>query len=167
MKTAVDSNILFDLLNAAPSEPISAERVLAAASESGSIVLCPVVYAELTASFEHQQGLDTFLTDLGVLLEPFSVEALWRAGEAWRLYTRRRGQRIQCPRCGQQFRLQCPACQSPVAWRQHLISDFLIGGHALAQADGLITRDVGYYRTYFPRLRLIIPASGENGDARP
>lgn len=157
MKAAIDTNVLLDLLAGDPGAAAAARRALASAGNSGPLVICPVVYAELAVGFTQQADLTTFLRDLGLLLEGFTTDALGRAAAAWQAYLRRRGRQVECPRCGHHFGLPCPACRSPIAWRQHLIADFLIGGHAITDADLLITRDRGYYRTYFPRLALLVP----------
>lgn len=160
MKAAIDSNVLFDLLESGRPEPNDSERTLADAIASGPVALCPVVYAELAAGFDLEETLLRFLGDFGIQTDHFSSAALWLAGQAWRRYTRQRGRLVQCARCERQFEVRCPACDAEVVWRQHLVADFLIGGHALAQADVLITRDPGYYRIYFPDLKLIVPAQG-------
>jgi len=36
-----------------------------------------------------------------------------------------------------------------------MLADFLVGGLALHQADRLATRDLGFYRTYFPTLAVL------------
>jgi predicted nucleic acid-binding protein len=153
---ALDTNVLLDLLGGNDTERSSARGVL---SQVGALVVCPIVYAELDAMFDRSLTTDRFLADLQVRLEDFATEALRRASVAWRAYTTRRGQRLQCSSCGHRFQVPCPACAVPVVWRQHLISDFLIGGHAATQTDGLITRDPGYFRTYFPEMALVVPAA--------
>lgn len=160
MKAAVDSNILFDLLIGEPPARRAAAQVLSSAATAGPVVLCPVVHSELAAGFEDQQTLEHFLADLGLEFEGFTHGAVWEAGRAWRIYTRRRERRFRCPRCGSVTSIKCPHCGTTVVWRQHMIADFLIGAHAVTQTDLLITRDIGYYRTYFPELKLLTPAAG-------
>jgi predicted nucleic acid-binding protein len=56
------------------------------------------------------------------------------AGSAWRGY-RRRARR-----------------------RDRVIADFLIGAHAALAADRLLTRDRGFYATYFGGLEIVDPS---------
>ena len=43
--------------------------------------------------------------------------------------------------------------------RHRLLPDFLIGTHAWMRADRFLTRDRGFYRTYFKRLKIVDPSS--------
>ena len=154
MITAIDTNILVDILLPDPYYAVNSKALLDDANERGSLIISEVVYAELAAQFPSAQDLEEFLRRTGVAMVPSQLEALYKASEAWSAYTSRRGQGLQCPRCGQNQTVACSACGSPIQPRQRILADFLIGGHALKQADRLLTRDRGYYRTYFPDLRL-------------
>ena len=153
MSTAVDSNVLFDILLADPEFSETSERALRACLRDGPVLVCPVVYAELAAAMP-ADDVDRFLADFQIALDAFTTESLGAAGEAWRVYRDRRGSQVQCAACGRRFAVACPRCGGSVAWRQHLIPDFLIGAHAACQSHRLLTRDRGYYGTYFPRLAL-------------
>ncbi len=45
--------------------------------------------------------------------------------------------------------------------RERVVADFLIGAHALCQADRLLTRDRGFYRSYFSSLEVLDPTRAQ------
>ncbi len=153
MITAVDTNILLDVLIPDAPHGDESERALAEALRAGAVVISDPVYAELAVHFPEQEKLDRFLADTGLRLEPSNAEALHRAGRAWSEYIRRRPA-LACPRCGSKQEIHCNECGASIQPRQHVVADFIIGAHALVEADQLLTRDRGYYATYFPELTL-------------
>jgi len=92
------------------------------------MLACEVVWAETAGFFPSADEAGQALAGLGA-----EFGAAWRAGDAWRSYRRRGGK------------------------RERVIADFLIAAHALSHADRLLTRDRGFYRTYFPKLKLVDP----------
>lgn len=138
MITAIDTNILLDIL--APNEKFcdASVRALEEAASSGSLVICDLVYAELCIHFAAQRECDAFLEENQVRVEPLRRDAHFLASRAWRLYRQQGGRRTR------------------------ILADFLIGAHAQTQATRLLSRDRGFYKKLFPSLRVINPA-GENG----
>ena len=154
MITAIDTNVLLDILIPDAAHAAQSKALLDVAFREGAQIISEAVYAEMAARFTTQNDLDEFMGRTGIELEPSQREALYAASQAWRTYTSARSQQLRCPACGHTQSLTCPSCGNPIGPRQHILADFLIGGHALNQADQLLTRDRGYYRTYFPALRL-------------
>jgi hypothetical protein len=154
MITALDTNILLDVL--VPGEPHaeSSERALAGSLRAGPTVISEAVYAELSANFHAREELERFLEDTGIRLQPSGVEALHLAGRTWREYIRQRPTSLVCPSCGNVQDARCARCGAGLHPRQHVVADFLIGAHATIHADRLLTRDRGYYQTYFSGLQL-------------
>ena len=151
MTVAVDTNVLLDIQTADIRYFERSSDALQLAAEEGVLIIGEVVYGELAARMSADE-IDAFLTDLGIVYQPSTLDALSRSGAAYRHYLESPGPGAQCPNCGAQFAVACPTCGQPVAWRQHVLPDFLIGGHAQTLADSLLTRDRGIFRRFFPGL---------------
>src|SRR4030042_1357630 len=106
---------------------------------NGSDILRPV----------KEKELKIFLSDTSIKLVYSDERSLSLAGERWKAYSKNKGSKLYCPKCGRQIFLSCPECKNTILTRQHIISDFIIGAHALTQAELLLSRDRGFYKKYF------------------
>jgi len=91
MTTALDTNVLLDIL--IPNEAFFAASVSAieASSYLGPLVVCDYVYAELCLQFATQKECDRFLDENEIGVQPLTRAAHFLAGRAWREYRRRGG----------------------------------------------------------------------------
>jgi predicted nucleic acid-binding protein len=142
MITAVDSAVLLDVLVPGTERGAESEERLATAAREGAMVICPTVAAELSVYFTREVELKAFLRDTGLRVDPIGLAALHLAGQAWKAYQRR----AATPARGDGDGVQ-PA-------RRQVVADFMVGAHALLQSDRLLTRDRGFYRVCFPKLKL-------------
>lgn len=135
MITAVDTNVLLDVFGADPKFGERSREALRTCLSEGSIVATGVVWAEMAGAFTSVEEMLAATTTLGVTFSALSQDAALIAGSRWRTYRAGGGS------------------------RQRLVADFLVGAHALAQADRLLTRDRGFYRSYFADLGVVDPAA--------
>jgi hypothetical protein len=133
MMTAVDTNILLDVLGPESPHSEASTEALRQAYYGGGLAICAAVCAELAPALASREKLEEFLSDFGITVVADDVEVAWQAGRLWAAYRREGGQ------------------------RQRILTDFLVAAHALVQADALLTRDRGFYRRYFTGLKLIEP----------
>jgi predicted nucleic acid-binding protein len=133
--TLVDTNVLLDLVTDDPNWAEWSIAQLEAASLRGPLLINDVVYAEFSVRYDRIEDLDGFLVAAGLDVAPIPRSALFLAGQVFLRYRKAGGTRTG------------------------VLRDFFIGAHSAVSELPLLTRDVGRYRTYFPTLTLIKPAS--------
>jgi predicted nucleic acid-binding protein len=134
--TAVDTSVLIDILVGDRRHGPSSGAALAQARRGGAVIACEAVWAEVGAGFKAADAAPAALSNLGIGFRPLDAAASTHAGRAWRAYRAAGGQRTR------------------------VLADFLIGAHAAALADQLLTRDRGFFRTYFSDVRIVTPGGG-------
>lgn len=129
----VDSNVILDVFTQDPRWFDRSAAVLARMAGDHELIVNPIVYAEVAVGFERIEELDAALPGESFRREPLPWEAAFLAGKCFVRYRRAGGSR-----------------RAP-------LPDFYIGAHAAVRGIPLLTRDAARYRTYFPRLELILP----------
>ena len=152
MISAIDTNILLDILIPDKRYAESSKSLIEKFKEKGRLQICEIVYSELASQFPLSEELELFLQDTGINLQHSNRKSLSIAGERWKKYAAGKSKSLQCVICGRKLSIECPQCSNIISCRQHFISDFIIGANALAHADLLLSRDRGYYKTYFKDL---------------
>jgi len=139
LRICVDTTILIDVLKD-EFRPFQ-EKLYQAIAANEQLVSTSVVFGELMPQFKGDEGqVADFLSDHKVDVEPLDTASVCAACRSWLKYLRRK-EKVICPNCGHSL---LP--------RVHFLSDFYIGGFALAKCDAILTRDRGIYRKYFPTL---------------
>jgi predicted nucleic acid-binding protein len=131
----VDSNILIDVGTAGRQWGDWSSRALAEAAEHATLLINPIIYAEVSVGYDTVRELERALPEELYEREPLPWEAAFLAGKCFVEYRRRGGQRT-----------------AP-------LPDFYIGAHAAVRRLAILTRDASRYRSYFPKLPILAPDS--------
>jgi predicted nucleic acid-binding protein len=131
----VDSNVLLDIATQDPAWATWSSNAVATLLNEALLLINPIIFAEVSIRYQTIEEMNEALPWSVFRREPIPYDAAFLAGKAFLEYRRRGGTR-----------------QTP-------LPDFYIGAHAAVMGLRLLTRDASRYRTYFPNVKLIAPAT--------
>ena len=134
MITAIDTNILIDVFADDKTFAEKSLKVLREVEQAGQLIVCEVILAETARYFASLEMLRETFDSIGIVREPVGESACYLAGQRFQEYRRKGGK------------------------RDRVLADFLVGAHALVRCSQLVTRDRGFYRTYFSDLTIVDPS---------
>jgi predicted nucleic acid-binding protein len=129
----VDTNVLVDVLEDDPDWADWSIDRMRQLSKVHEFAINPVIYAELSLTFDAVEDLDAVVADLELKYVEVPRPALFLAGKAFVRYRRQGGVKTS------------------------VLADFFIGAHAAVMGCPILTRDTRRYLGYFPTVELIAP----------
>jgi len=144
LKICVDTVIFIDILK---DEFRSNQKKFYTALAAKETLIAPVVvFAELMPQFTGDSNMvQLFLKEHKISIAALDLGDVSIAASRWLKYLKRKS------------KATCPNCGHPINKKEHSLSDFYIGGFALAKCDAMLTRDRGIYKKYFPDLQIYDP----------
>jgi hypothetical protein len=133
MITAVDANVILDILVGSVEEIAVSHAALQSAKADGTITVSAVSYAEVAQRFSSKSKVDDFFHLLDCTIQPLDEASAYLAGQFSRQYRLRGGSRTR------------------------ILPHFLIAAHAQLHADRILTRDKRFFSDTFPRLKAVSP----------
>ncbi len=130
MNTAIDSSVIIAIIRRESTGETWMDRLIQA-RESGGLLACEAVWAETRQLYSSRAAHVEAMAEIGVQYSPMLAPAAALAGEIQKAYRKAGGK------------------------RDRLLVDFMVGAHALIQADQLATSDVGFLRSHFLQLKIL------------
>jgi predicted nucleic acid-binding protein len=135
----IDTNVLVDVLEDDPDWAEWSTGRMRELSKIHELAINPVIYAELSLTFDAIEELDAALSDMELKFMELPRPALFLAGKAFVRYRKQSGAKT------------------------NVLSDFFIGAQAAVMGCAILTRDTRRYRSYFPTVALLPPPKAEKG----
>ena len=134
MSTFLDTNVVIALLDSSHVHHRWSVEEFNRRKGEGPAIVCDIVYCELSVGMKDQSEIDTAIKLLGLERIPHSDAALFRAGQAFKIYR----ESNKGPKLG-------------------VLPDFLIGALAEISAVPLMTANPRDFVNYFPAMEMISP----------